>query len=70
MPLEQSGSTRALQGNIRREIEAGKDPKQAAAIAYSVQRENKDEAPDYQPVLPEATTLADINAKNRQFWGG
>ena len=38
--LIQSGSEEALQKNIATEIEAGKDPKQAAAIAYSVQREN------------------------------
>lgn len=38
--LIQSGSEEALRKNIKTEIEAGKDPKQAAAIAYSVQREN------------------------------
>lgn len=38
--LIQSGSEEALQKNIKTEIEAGKDPKQAAAIAYSVQRKN------------------------------
>lgn len=40
MPLIQSASKEALQKNIATEIKAGKDPKQAAAIAYSVQREN------------------------------
>lgn len=40
--LIQSGSEEALQKNIATEIKAGKDPKQAAAIAYSVQRENDD----------------------------
>lgn len=38
MPLTESSSKGALHKNIAREIEAGKDPKQAAAIAYSVQR--------------------------------
>ncbi len=38
--LIQSGSKEALQQNIKTEIESGKDPKQAAAIAYSVQRAN------------------------------
>lgn len=36
--LMKSNSKAALSQNIRTEIEAGKDPKQAAAIAYSVQR--------------------------------
>lgn len=40
--LIQSGSEEALQKNIATEIKAGKDPKQAAAIAYSIQRENDD----------------------------
>ena len=38
--LEQSSSKEAFKKNIATEIEAGKDPKQAAAIAYSVQRAN------------------------------
>lgn len=38
--LIESGSEEALRENIKTEIEAGKDPKQAAAIAYRVQREN------------------------------
>lgn len=42
--LTQSSSKKALNKNIATEIKSGKDPKQAAAIAYSVQRENKDRA--------------------------
>lgn len=42
MPLNKSGSKAALHENIATEINAGKDPKQAAAIAYSVQRKAKD----------------------------
>lgn len=38
MPLEHSSSKEAFKSNIAAEIKAGKDPKQAAAIAYSVQR--------------------------------
>jgi hypothetical protein len=40
MPLEQSASKEAREKNIKTEIAAGKDPKQAEAIGYSVQREN------------------------------
>ena len=38
MPLEKNRSDAARSRNIGTEIKAGKDPKQAAAIAYSVQR--------------------------------
>ena len=38
--LIESGSKEALSKNIATEIKAGKYPKQAAAIAYSVQKEN------------------------------
>lgn len=44
--LIESGSEEAFQKNIATEIKAGKDPKQAAAIAYSVQRENDAEIKD------------------------
>jgi hypothetical protein len=40
MPLVQSASKKVLSENIGKEINAGKDPKQAAAIAYSVKRQN------------------------------
>ena len=39
MPLIKSSSKSARQKNIEKEIAAGKDPKQAVAIGYSVQRE-------------------------------
>lgn len=58
MPLIQSGSKAALQQNIKTEIESGKDPKQAAAIAYSVQRQN--DAPIIEPkptAIPESVGL-------------
>lgn len=38
--LIQSSSKEALNKNTATEIKAGKDPKQAAAIAYSIQKEN------------------------------
>lgn len=38
MPLSEGKSDKARSENIKREIEAGKPPKQAEAIAYSVQR--------------------------------
>ena len=41
MPLSKGTSNAAREANIKTEIAAGKDPKQAAAIAYSQQRKNK-----------------------------
>lgn len=38
MPLVKSKSKAAFQKNVRAEIAAGKPPKQAVAIAYSVKR--------------------------------
>jgi hypothetical protein len=35
MPLKKGRSKKVIQENIRREIKAGRDPRQAAAIAYS-----------------------------------
>jgi hypothetical protein len=39
MPLKQSTSEKAFVQNIKTEIKSGKPPKQAAAIAYSVQKQ-------------------------------
>ena len=39
--LLQSASDKAFQQNIKTEIDSGKSPKQAAAIAYSIQRKNE-----------------------------
>ncbi len=41
MPLNQSKNKKAFQQNIKTEIAAGKPPKQAVAIAYSVKRKKK-----------------------------
>ena len=38
MPLVKSKSKKAREANIATEIAAGKDPKQAVAIGYAVQR--------------------------------
>jgi len=39
MPLVKSPTKEALRKNVKAEIKAGKPPKQAAAIAYSTQRQ-------------------------------
>jgi hypothetical protein len=41
MPLKKSPTPQALSKNIKAEIKAGKPPKQAVAIAYSVKRESE-----------------------------
>lgn len=45
MPLEKGSSKSAIQANVATEIAAGKDPKQAAAIAYHVAGKDQDDAP-------------------------
>jgi hypothetical protein len=60
MPLIQSGSEEALHKNIATEIEHGKDPKQAAAIGYSVQHANDD--------MPSSVVLEEIKQQNK-CWG-
>jgi len=68
MPLEQGKSEAALKQNIATEIEAGKDPKQAAAIAYSVQRAHDEYVPVAVSVLPDSVTPASLNEQNRNYW--
>ena len=41
MPLKSGKSKKAFQHNVRAEMKAGKPPKQAAAIAYSIRRKYK-----------------------------
>ena len=41
MPLIKSQSKKALKKNIKTEIKAGKPPKQATGIAYSIRRKYK-----------------------------
>ena len=52
MSLVKSPSKKAREENIKREIEAGKDPKQAVAIGYSVQREAKKDKKKEYPLPP------------------
>ena len=59
MPLEQSKSEEALHKNIATEIKAGKDPKQAAAIGYSVQRANDAFTP--------SVVLGDLEERQRNW---
>lgn len=40
MPLKKSSSKSAFRSNVKAEIQAGKPPKQAVAIAYSVKRKS------------------------------
>ena len=68
MPLEQSSSKEALQQNIKTEVEAGKDPKQAAAVAYSVQKAQDEYRPEAVSCLPESVTVANLNEINRNYW--
>lgn len=44
MPLIASMTPKALKANIKKEIEAGKPPKQAVAISYAVKREAEKKA--------------------------
>lgn len=46
MPLSTGISNKSREENIKKEIAAGKDPKQAVAIGYAKQRENKADASD------------------------
>ncbi len=62
MPLIEGGSNEARSENIKTEIAAGKDPKQAAAIAYSIQREHKDEA------MPASVVRSELEASMKR-WG-
>ena len=55
MPLEKGSSQETISKNIGTEIRAGKDPKQAAAIAYSVA--GKDAPDNYLSVLQRARAM-------------
>lgn len=59
--LIQSDSDKALQKNIETEIEAGKDPKQAAAIAYSVQEKNKKKEESLKTYAGDPITSEEVN---------
>lgn len=53
MPLSEGTSKEARQKNIETEIAHGKDPKQAVAIAYSKQRENRSKDNETEEAKPE-----------------
>ena len=60
MPLEKGSSQETISHNIATEIHAGKDPKQAAAIAYSVAgKSKKDEEPEDAAATTATGKLAD-----------
>lgn len=68
MPLEEGISQATISKNIETEINAGKDPKQAAAIAYSKSGEGKDAEVFATSVLPMEVTAAELNERSRKFW--
>lgn len=68
MPLIESGSKEALQENIKTEIAHGKEPAQAAAIAYETQRANDEYVPSVVECVPESVTLATLNEENKKYW--
>ena len=65
MPLEEGSSQAVISHNIETEINAGKKPDQAAAIAYSEAGETKDEEPSF---LPATITIAELQEQNKRFW--
>lgn len=67
MPLKQSSSEEALHENIATEVRAGKDPKQAAAIGYSVQRRNQDMS-DLETVAVGPQSIAQMIKQNEAMW--
>ncbi len=54
MPLIKGKSKRAFKKNIKAEIAAGKDPKQAVAIAYSVKRKAQHKAEGGEIMKPKS----------------
>lgn len=67
MPLEQGKSEATHGANVKTEIEAGKSPAQANAIAYSVAGEARDCLAGNHPVQ-STITQADMIADNRNHW--
>jgi hypothetical protein len=65
MPLKPGSAPATIQENIRTEIAAGKDPKQAAAIAHSVAGDQI--MPDYEGAL-RGMSVEDIKRKNEEYW--
>ncbi len=53
MPLQQGGSKKVIEANIKTEIRSGKPPKQAAAIAY--RKAGKSRAPARRKAVSKGT---------------
>ena len=66
--LIESGSEEALRENIKTEIEAGKDPKQAAAIAYRVLRENDSSDKDVPNAKAHEPGMAAMDAEKVELY--
>lgn len=66
MPLIKSGSKEAREKNIQKEIAAGKDPKQAVAIGYSVQREAKKDKKKSYP-MPKSRFQKDTDGNGDKY---
>jgi hypothetical protein len=68
MPLSHGSSSATRSKNIATEIRAGKDPKQAAAIGYSVQHKAKKRKHESGTYSGEAVEMAE-NMRNRGVVG-
>lgn len=63
MPLSTGTSNAAREKNVQTEISAGKDPRQAVAISYSKQRENRAAKDAINRLHPHIKGLRDCLAK-------
>ena len=67
VPLKQGSSQETVSENIATEIRAGKDPKQAAAIAYSEAGKSNRDAGAIEG-MPVVITPSELAAENAMFW--
>ena len=68
--LVQSSSKKALQQNIKTEIDSGKSPEQAAAIAYDIQRKNESiltEKSDVLKPIPEHFDIIELSTFKKDW---
>lgn len=70
MPLEQGSSRATISKNIATEIRAGKDPKQAAAIAYSEAGESRDHVHEVEVNGQPYVTGPEIESKDQASMEG
>ncbi len=66
MPLKEGHSEKTISENIKTEIEHGRDPKQAAAIAYSEARQSKKGAKDMADEEKKEMSMEDVKAFMKQ----